>query len=268
MNSNSINTVNLNSKFMNSYFKSDIEDSLYVLQQEREEQLLYDLFSFYVKYYHIKTRGYYSNKNEFVQTFYYNNERLYWKDLESGVYTACSNPKMGYYKALPINFEHNLYNDVEFAMDYIKNNPGNLVFIRTNNYKELVDDNAYNYRVKFFNESGNRVKELHAFATKDYCVNAYKMWHHKSFEVIDLSSYKYLYAVSYKQMNEAVGYGYTEVDVVPFDPLVHFDTLTVNWRKASFIRMDEQEEFVDLSNQWQVIATNEPIHSISVDKNV
>ena len=63
LNNNSINTVNLNSKFMNSYFKSDIEDSLYVLQQEREEQLLYDLFSFYVKYYHIKTRAYYSTKN-------------------------------------------------------------------------------------------------------------------------------------------------------------------------------------------------------------
>lgn len=267
LNNNSINTVNLNSKFMNNYIKSDIEDSLNVLQQEREEQFWLHLLSFYVKYYHVKTMGYYSTKNEFVETFYYNNQRLYWKDLESGVYTACSNSKMGYYRALPIDFEHNLYNDVAFAMDYIKNNPGNLVFIRTNNYKELVPNYTYNYRVKFFSEEGNRIKELHAFATKDYCVNAYKRWHHHSFEVVDLSSYKYLYAVSYKQMNEAVGYGYTEVNVMPFDPLLHFDTLTVNWRRASFIRMDEKEEFVDLSNQWQVIATNEPITSIKVESN-
>jgi hypothetical protein len=251
---------------MNKYFKSDIEDSLYVLEQEREERYWLDVLSFYVKYYHVRTRGYYSNKNEFVETFYYNNERLYWKDLSTGVYTACSNSKMGYYRAMPTDFEHNLYNDVDFAMDYIKNNPGNLVFIRTNNYKELVRD-AYNYRVKFFNEEGDRIKELHAFATKDYCVNAYKRWHHHSFELVDLSSYKYLYAVSYKQMNEAVGYGYKEVDVIPFDPLVHFDTLTVNWRRASFIRMDEEEEFVDLSNQWQVIATNESITSIKVESN-
>lgn len=252
---------------MNKYFKSDIEDSLNVLQQEREEQFLYNLVNFYVKYYHIKTRGYYSIKNELVETFYYNNELLYWMNLETKEYTAFTNPERGYYAPMDSSFEYNLYYNTKFAMDYIKNNPGNLVFIRTNNYKELVGQNTYNYRVKFFDEEGSRIKELHAFATKDYCVNAYKNWHHHSFEVVDLSSYKYIYAVSYKDMNEAVAYGDTEVNVVPFDPLVHFDTLTINWGRASFIRLDEEEEFVDLSNEWQVVATNEPIHSVSIDKN-
>lgn len=265
---NSINAVNLNSKIMNNYFKSNIDDSLYVLQQEREEQFWLDVLNFYVKYYHVRTIGYWTKTNSCHEMFYYKNKCLYWRDLKTGIINVCNNPEMGYILPLPISLEDNLYYDVDFAMDYIKNNPGNLVFIRTNSYKELVPSNVYNYRVKFFTEEGERIKEIHAFATKDFCVNAYKMWHHQSFEVVDLSSYNYLYAVSYKQMNDAVTYGYKEVDVIPFDPLVHFNTLTVNWGRASFIRMDEEEEeFVDLSNQWQVIATNESITSIKVESN-
>jgi len=265
---NSINTVNLNSKFMNKYFKSDIVDSLDVLQQEREEELLETLLYFYVKYYHAYTRGYWHISTEFVINYYYYNSRIGFRDVnDPNVFYSANCPELGYKAANSASLDQNLYEDWNFCWHYMQENPGKVVFVRSNNYKELVDPNVYNYRVKFFDEEGNRIKELHAFATKDYCVSAFKKWHSESFDVVDLSAYKFIYVVEYQQMNDAVEYGYNVIKVVPFDPLIHVNSFIDSYRPVSYIRDEGYEPYTDLSNKWQVIATNEPIYSISVDKN-
>lgn len=264
---NSINTVNLDSKFMNKYFKSDIEDSLDVLEQEREQEVLCILLHFYNKYYHAYTRGHWQISTEFIINYYYNNNRIGFRCKEDiNIFYSENCAELGYEAAIPASLDENLHEDWIFCWNYMQENPGKVVFVRSNTYKDLVDPSTYKYRVKFFDEKGNRIKELHAFATKDYCVSAYKKWHSESFNVVDLSAYKYIYAVDYEQMNDAVCYG-DNVVVIPFDNSIHVNSFIDRYRLVSYIRDEGYEPYPDLSNEWQVIATNEPIHSISVDKN-
>lgn len=253
---------------MKTYFKSDIEDSLDVLEQEREQEVLYILLHFYNKYYHAYTRGHWQISTESIINYYYNNNRIGFRFTDDlSVFYSENCVELGYKAAIPASLDENLHEDWVFCWNYMQQNPGKVVFVRSNTYKDLVDFNTYNYRVKFFDEKGNRIKELQAFATKDYCVSAYKKWHSESFEVVDLSQYKYIYAVSYGQMNDAVCYGDNMIELFSFNDSIHVDSFIDRYRPVSYIRDDEYEPYPDLSNEWQVIATNEPIHSISVDKN-
>jgi hypothetical protein len=53
------------------------------------------------------------------------------------------------------------------------------------------------------------------------------------------------------------------MDITPYKESIHFDTYVIEHKDF----FEEDEPFVDLSNEWQVIASNEPIVCYKVDKN-
>ena len=252
-----------------NFFKDDIQDSLDVLMQEKLANFLYCYLWLEVKWEKARTVGYYVEETPYTIHHFFNGKCVGFVIKEdSNTFVANNVPEFGYYKALAADLHTNLMYNADFCLDYIKHNAGKNVFVRSNSYKELVDEFTYNYRVKFFNAQGERVKELHAFPTKDYCLPAFKQWHHESFEIVDLSEYKYIYAVRFAEMNALVCSGYLSVyipymDITPYKESIHFDTYVIEHKDF----FEEDEPFVDLYNEWQVIASNEPIVCYKVDKN-